>query len=433
MGQGRHQRAETGGLISFIICAAVGAISMNVYLEYAPAIWQLMLRRFIVCSGIGAACAVVSFLIGYLSQSRSMNLKHGWLVMLRRLIESLALSAVYAATTFLTSFALLSVINEVMGPKIFVGYMSAICAAVSGVVGYMTFVQARMMNAKTLASLLPFFIISGVCVAGLTTDDPYWYHNNFSQLGDRTTFAATMFNSTLMLGGLCIIIISYFAVSELVTTERLTRLRGNGIGAVAGENTSEKSGGTSGGDSGENAVGSTGRNTGRNTGKRFGRRPRKADDPNHGFLIPHYRLRTGILSVMLTLSGIAFVGIGAFRYTPHPILHNVFARGLPVLMLILFLLLPWLAPRLSRTVMVISDLMLMVCAAFGVDWLMGNVTLTDVEALACMVYLGWFIVFSRQIAALEADRIALQVTQTQIRPETSEQVRKLESRIASDR
>lgn len=419
MVQGRHQRAETGGLISFIICAAVGAISMNVYLEYAPAIWQLMLRRFIVCSGIGAACAVVSFLIGYLSQSRSMNLKHGWLVMLRRLIESLALSAVYAATTFLTSFALFSVINEVMGPKIFVGYMSAICAAVSGVVGYMTFVQARMMNAKTLASLLPFFIISGVCVAGLTTDDPYWYHNNFSQLGDRTTFAATMFNSTLMLGGLCIIIISYFAVSELVTTERLTRLRGNGTGAGAGADE----------DASETSVG----DSGRNTGKRFRRTPRKADDPNHGFLIPHYRLRTGILSVMLTLSGIAFVGIGAFRYTPHPILHNVFARGLPVLMLILFLLLPWLAPRLSRTVMVISDLMLMVCAAFGVDWLMGNVTLTDVEALACMVYLGWFIVFSRQIAALEADRIALQVTQTQIRPETSEQVRKLESRIASDR
>ncbi len=419
MVQGRHQRAETGGLISFIICGAVGASPMNVSVDYAPAIWQLMLRRFIVCSGIGAACAVVSFLIGYLSQSRSMNLKHGWLVMLRRLIESLALSAVYAATTFLTSFALFSVINEVMGPKIFVGYMSAICAAVSGVVGYMTFVQARMMNAKTLASLLPFFIISGVCVAGLTTDDPYWYHNNFSQLGDRTTFAATMFNSTLMLGGLCIIIISYFAVSELVTTERLTRLRGNGTGAGAGADE----------DASETSVG----DSGRNTGKRFRRTPRKADDPNHGFLIPHYRLRTGILSVMLTLSGIAFVGIGAFRYTPHPILHNVFARGLPVLMLILFLLLPWLAPRLIRTVMVISDLMLMVCAAFGVDWLMGNVTLTDVEALACMVYLGWFIVFSRQIAALEADRIALQVTQTQIRPETSEQVRKLESRIASDR
>ena len=387
MRQGSHQRAETGGLISFIICAVIGAAAMNIYLEYASAIWQLMLRRFIVCSGIAAACAIMSFLIGYLSQSRSMNLKHGWLVMLRRLVESLALSAVYAATTFLTSFALLSMVNEVMGPKVFVGYMAAICATVSGIFGYMTFVQARMMNAKTLASLLPFFIVSGVCVAGLTTDDPYWYHNNFSQLGDRTTFAATMFNSTLMLGGLCIIIISYFAISELVTTERLTRLRHN----------------------------------------------RSANDPNHGYDIAHYRLRTTILGMMLTMSGIAFIGIGAFRYTPHPILHNVFARGLPVLMLVLFLLLPWVAPRLSRTVMVISDLMLLVCAAFGVEWLLGKITLTNVEALACMVYLGWFIVFSRQIAALEADRITLQLAQVQVQPSTGEQLKQLESRIASDR
>ena len=387
MRQGSHQRAETGGLISFIICAVIGAAAMNIYLEYASAIWQLMLRRFIVCSGIAAACAIMSFLIGYLSQSRSMNLKHGWLVMLRRLVESLALSAVYAATTFLTSFALLSMVNEVMGPKVFVGYMAAICATVSGIFGYMTFVQARMMNAKTLASLLPFFIVSGVCVAGLTTDDPYWYHNNFSQLGDRTTFAATMFNSTLMLGGLCIIIISYFAISELVTTERLTRLRHN----------------------------------------------RSANDPNHGYDIAHYRLRTTILGMMLTMSGIAFIGIGAFRYTPHPILHNVFARGLPVLMLVLFLLLPWVAPRLSRTVMVISDLMLLVCAAFGVEWLLGKITLTNVEALACMVYLGWFIVFSRQIAALEADRITLQLAQAQVQPSASEQLKQLESRIASDR
>lgn len=387
MRQGSHQRAETGGLISFVICAVIGAAAMNIYLEYASAIWQLMLRRFIVCSGIAAACAIMSFLIGYLSQSRSMNLKHGWLVMLRRLVESLALSAVYAATTFLTSFALLSMVNEVMGPKVFVGYMAAICATVSGIFGYMTFVQARMMNAKTLASLLPFFIVSGVCVAGLTTDDPYWYHNNFSQLGDRTTFAATMFNSTLMLGGLCIIIISYFAISELVTTERLTRLRHN----------------------------------------------RSANDPNHGYAIAHYRLRTTILGVMLTMSGIAFIGIGAFRYTPHPILHNVFARGLPVLMLVLFLLLPWVAPRLSRTVMVISDLMLLVCAAFGVEWLLGKITLTNVEALACMVYLGWFIVFSRQIAALEADRITLQLAQAQVQPSASEQLKQLESRIASDR
>ena len=116
---------------------------------------------------------------------------------------------------------LLSIASNMMGLRTLKGYLTALCAAISGVVGYVTFVQAELMNAKTIASLLPFFVVSGVSIAGLTSDDPYWYNNNFSQLGDRTTFAARMFNSTLMLAGVCIVIISYFAISELITTHRL--------------------------------------------------------------------------------------------------------------------------------------------------------------------------------------------------------------------
>ena len=95
---GRHQRAETSGLISFLICAVVGAVSMNLYMEYAPAIWQLTQRRFMVCSGIVAACGVISFIIGYARKSRSLNLKHGWFAPIRRIFEIVALSVVYAST-----------------------------------------------------------------------------------------------------------------------------------------------------------------------------------------------------------------------------------------------------------------------------------------------------------------------------------------------
>ncbi len=384
---GRHQRAETGGLISFILCALIGVGGMDIYLRYAPAIWQLTQRRFIVCSGLVAACAVSSFLVGYMSHSRSMTLKRGWWVPLRRVFESVALSVVYAATTFLSSFALLSAINQMMGGKIFAGYMSSVCAGFCGIVGYMTFVQARMMNAKTLASLLPFFVISGVCTAGLTTDDPYWYHNNFSQLGDRTTFAATMFNSTLMLAGVCVIIVSYFAVSELVTTERLMRLRHD----------------------------------------------HTREDPNRGYDIAHFMARITVLTALLTLSGLAFIGIGAFRYTPHYLMHNICAKGLPFVMLALFLALPWLAPRLSRVTMVISDLTALLCAGFWVNMMLGHNTLTNVEALAGMMFLGWFIVFSRQIAAIEADRVATQLVQTQVSDNSHQQEPLPESRISSDR
>ena len=74
---------------------------------------------------------------------------------------------------------------------------------------------------------------------------------------------------------------------------------------------------------------------------------------------------------MLTLAGIAFIGIGMFRYTPHPILHNVFARGLPCLMSVLMIALPWLAPQLSKVVYVISDLAIVIGALAGFQWLRG--------------------------------------------------------------
>lgn len=361
---GRNQRAESSGLISCVVCAVIGYFAMTMFRTYAPAIWQLTQRTFTACSGIAAGCAVVSFIIGYTHFSRSLREKHHWYLVVRRLFEVLALSVVYGSTIFLTSFMFLDMINSLMG-KTMTGYLPAICAAFSGIVGYLTFVQAELMNAKTLASLLPFFIIAGVSTAGSTSDDPYWANNNFSQLGDRTTFAARMFNSTLMLGGICIVIISYFAITELVASYR-QRLRWHGDATKLGSGP-----------------------------------------------IPHFVQRTVILGILLTLAGIEFFGIGMFRYTPHPVLHNVFARSLPGVMGILMLALPWLAPQLSKAVYVISDLAIVVCAYTGIIWLEGENTLTNVEAFAGLLFLGWFVVFTRQIAAIETDRVQAQLLHAQ--------------------
>ncbi|MEE8738818.1 MAG: ABC transporter permease [Bifidobacterium sp.] len=405
---GRHQRAESSGLLSFLICAIVGATSMMTYINSAPAIWQVRQRLFMACSGIVAVCGVVSFSVGYARQSRSWTFRHGWLIPVRRVFEILALSIVYGSTLFLSSFMLLGLMNDVLGTAI-LGYLPSICAGLAGIMGYVTLVQADFLDAKTIASLLPFFVVSGVSTAGMTSDDPYWYDNNFSELGDRTTFAARMFNSTLMLAGACIIIVSYFAISELITTYRMSALlreRRNGTPAL----------------------------------------PSKSD-------IAHFPARMTFLSAMLILSGVAFIGIGIFRYTPHPILHNVFARGLPCLMCVLLVGLPWLAPQLSKVMYLISDLSIVLCAIAGVAWLKGDNTLTNVEALAGLLFLGWFIVFSRQIAAIEADRVHAQLVLAQglnadalgaatarVRPNLPGKVganvlrsRDLESRLASDR
>ncbi len=361
---------------------------MFLYLQLAPAFWQLSQRRFMACAAIVAACGVISFIVGYIHRMRLLDVQKGWIhtvrrifeilalsivyastlflmsymlfslvnsIMgkaiftsyipwihtVRRIFEILALSIVYASTLFLMSYMLFSLVNSIMGKAIFTSYIPALTAAFAGVSGYLTFVQAELMNAKTLSALLPFFVIAGVSTASSTTTDPHWFRNNFSELGDRTTFAARMFNTTLILGGICIIIITYFAISELIATYRI--VRPNGDIAIR--------------------------------------------QPNVSYKIPRFKVRITILTVMLVLSGVAFIGIGTFRYTPHPILHNVFARGMPVLMFIMLVALPWLAPQLSKAFFAISDLAIVVCALVGISWLMGNNTLTNVEALAAMLHL----------------------------------------------
>ena len=46
---GRHQQAEASGIISFMACATLAWIAMDLYLQFAPAIWRVTQRLFTVC------------------------------------------------------------------------------------------------------------------------------------------------------------------------------------------------------------------------------------------------------------------------------------------------------------------------------------------------------------------------------------------------
>lgn len=353
---GRFQRTEAMGLISFIVCAACGMIIMRMYIVTMPAFWQISQRLFLTASTIVSLCSVGAFIVGYLRTNKKV-ISHHLIRVAKHAFEITALSTIYGATMFLMSFALLSIINSIIGRAAMNSYLPVLCSALSGIVGYATLIQAELLEAKTVASLLPLFVISGAATAGLTTDDPYWYNNNFSQLGDRTTFAASMFNATLVLSGICIIITSYFAVTEFVATQR-EMLQHN----------SQK-------------------------------------------LIKYFKMRTTIMAALLILGGISFIGIGTFRYTPHPFLHDLCARGVTGLICTMLVCLPWLAPKLSRTFYIASDLAVILTAWAGNQWIHGNNTLTNVEALSCLLFLGWIIVFSRQVAAMQSDRLQSKINQ----------------------
>lgn len=395
---GRHQRAETAGLLSCVLCGVLAWSLLTMYVQGAPAIGLVSGRLYLMSCAVVALCTALSFIVGYARRSGSWTLAHGWWMPLRRVVEIAALTTVYASTVYLCVFALLGVIDSIVGIAVVKQYIAVLTAGFAAVSGYMGYVQADNLSAKTIASLLPVFIIAGVSTAGLSSDDPNWWKNNFSQLGDRTTFAATMFNVTIILAGICIIIVSYFAISELVTTHRMWELwRATNIQEseqIAQINEQE------------HAVRTT---------TRLSDEVAYALTTKHHLLdrmlaIQHFKARIIVLAALLVAAGLCFAGVGIFRYSPHPIMHNVCARGLTIPMSLLMILLPWLVPQFSRSIYVVSDCIIVIIAVAGVRWLMHADTLTNVEALACLLFLGWFVVFSRQIAAMEADRVQIQLT-----------------------
>ena len=108
---------------------------MFLYLQLAPAFWQLSQRRFMACAAIVAACGVISFIVGYIHRMRLLDVQKGWIHTVRRIFEILALSIVYASTLFLMSYMMFSLVNSIMGKAIFTSYIPALTAAFAGVSG----------------------------------------------------------------------------------------------------------------------------------------------------------------------------------------------------------------------------------------------------------------------------------------------------------
>lgn len=422
---GTHQRSETGALLASMISLAIGYTAMNEYMSKAPAIWLVSGRKFLASAAIIAISSFVMFAIGY-ARTPPTPLPHamarrapGTINIIRRIIEAAALSTVFAATTFFTSYALLSAANVALGRELFEQFTPLIVGSFAAVAAYLGFIQASALSAKAIATMLPLFVISGVTVAALTSDDPWWWHNNFSQLGDRTTFAARLFNTTLIFAGVCIIIVAYFAVFELVTSQYMAlpddaapsdamEGAGNTAGAAGAARKHDSPSVTPSEAVAAKAADVTKTDAAKAAGTADA--PHPASTARSGSdQTTHFVARTATLAVLLSLTGVCLIGVGCFRYTPHPVLHNVFARGMCVPIGLLLVLLPWAMPRMSRIVYVVSDLILVADAVALLAWLRGQITLTAVEALACLTLFAWMIVFARQIAAMQADRIQTRI------------------------
>lgn len=411
----RNFKAEAAGLVSALIVLPFAVSAMLAYQNFANGQWLDPLMRFIVAAAIVGIGGLIAFLCGYAhsaQQYRRMSQNHpseGWhweeqlnivkrvshffgrfsgapgrlirwiMEIIRRCIETLALSFVYGYTIFLAFFVTIYVLYHMIGFNPADVYMLALVAGGAAVFSYFGYVSGNLLTAKTLSGFLPIFVICGVGTAGITSNDKGWWRNNFSELGDRTTPAATLFNVTIISAGICMLIISYFAVFELVASHDQYHSWSKHISSLPVDSPDRQA-----------LV----------AGIRS----------DHSLHITHFHLRMMILLILFTISCVWIIGVGMFRYSPHPLIHNFFGRSMVIPVALIVGGLPWLAPQMSRSMYAMGYMMMGGCVVTGLFWLGGATTLTNVEGLFLLLYLLWFIVFTRQAAAIEADRTIVQLT-----------------------
>lgn len=216
---GRYQRTEGRAVIAGVLCFLLGALACWTQVRtgqlesLGPNIQFLVSALFVSVPG------TLAFVFGYASPNQLLPAaRHRWATRIRRFFEIAALSVVFFSTVLLAVFCVLLVLYQMVGFELGGLYFQMIVAALAAATGYLGYSQGALLDAKTVSSFLPFFVIAGIAVAGLTTDDPKWWHNNFSELGDSTSFSATTFNFTIIMSGICLIIIGYFAVFELIAS-----------------------------------------------------------------------------------------------------------------------------------------------------------------------------------------------------------------------
>lgn len=99
-----------------------------------------------------------------------------------------------------------------------------VCAAAS----YFGFISASRATTASVSTLLAVFMAAGVLASMLLAENPYWWHQFFSELGagQAGVLSFWTFNTTITVSGLVLTTLANFISQDLTTWARHRRLQG---------------------------------------------------------------------------------------------------------------------------------------------------------------------------------------------------------------
>ena len=125
-------------------------------------------------------------------------------------VNTLSVVVVHSALAFLATYAayLLLALGLIGLPVS--SFLGAVLMAITfGLAAYLTFPSVARMTTQRAATLLMSFVFMGTLTSAVTSSDPVWWKEHFSQLGTYNDVSSWIFNGTLIAGGL---LVTTFAV-----------------------------------------------------------------------------------------------------------------------------------------------------------------------------------------------------------------------------
>jgi MFS family permease len=297
--------------------------------------------------GFYAICAAPLYaflLFGYIYY-RSRNNEVVALSGYKKVLSSVVLALIYAITVAFISAVFIRLLNEsFIGLELDIYTSAALVGAWCGAVAYAITKLASRVTALQLVNILSGFLIGGVLMSMITTQDPDWWLANFSTLGQVDqirSISVYAFNMTLILSGFVMLVIGQYLVFSIQKT--------------------------------------------------FPKKDQKRE------------LKIGTLRVLFTIISLGLMGVGFFPYKAEPLrelLHNGSAGIMVFGFLILIGLLRWLLPQISKTFLMTSYITAAaLVAALVLFFKVGYLSLTAFELSCFAICFSWYYLFLKQASS----------------------------------
>lgn len=249
------------------------------------------------------------------------------------------LSTTVISSAMLTGIAILGIylLNQSFtGLMLDSATLAVLGGVLAGIVTYMAFKRGYNTDVNSILKTMGYFLFGGVLMSMITAPDRNWWRSNFSELGTYNNLTSDVFNLTLILTGLAIIVLTDYVFRDLKVILKDKKIFG----------------------------------------------------------IPNIV----ILKTFFVVMAFFFSAMGIFpKSTFHP-LHNFFAFGNPFILMALILLIKKLVPQVSKEFLFTSYGMIIIMAV--IRYLYKNGTyfnLTAFEIVSFAAAFGWIIFFLKHI------------------------------------